>query len=99
MDNVTHSLVGLMLSRVSGRNALMMVVAANLPDIDIVSWAGGTLTYLEFHRGLAHSLIAAPVWALILILLFRDRTWQAYLAALAGVMSHLLLDWTNVYGI
>jgi inner membrane protein len=99
MDNVTHSLVGLMLGRVTGRNAAMMVIAANLPDIDIVSWAGGTLTYLELHRGIAHSLIAAPVWALILILLFRSRNWQSYVACLIGVLSHLLLDWTNVYGI
>jgi len=99
VDNVTHSLVGLMLGRATGRSAAMMVIAANLPDIDIVSWAGGTLTYLEVHRGIAHSLIAAPVWALILILLFRSRNWQSYLACLAGVLSHLLLDWTNVYGI
>ena len=99
MDNVTHSLVGLMLGRVSGRSAAMMVVAANVPDVDIVSWAGGTLTYLEVHRGIAHSLAAAPVWALIVMLLFRNRGWQAYLACLAGVMSHLLLDWTNTYGI
>ncbi len=77
----------------------MMVIAANLPDIDIVSWVGGTLTYLEVHRGIAHSLIAAPVLALILALLFRDRTWQSYLACLGGVFSHLLLDWTNIYGI
>jgi inner membrane protein len=88
-----------MLGRVSGRNAAMMVIAANLPDIDIVSWAGGTLTYLEFHRGIAHSLIAAPVWALLLILVFRSRNWQSYLACLVGVFSHLLLDWTNTYGI
>jgi inner membrane protein len=99
MDNITHSLVGLMLGRASGRNAAMMVIAANLPDIDIVSWAGGTLTYLEYHRGIAHSLIAAPVWALILILLFRSRNWQSYAACLVGVLSHLMLDWTNVYGI
>jgi inner membrane protein len=99
MDNVTHSLVGLMLGRVSGQRAAMMVVAANLPDIDTISWAGGTLTYLEYHRGIAHALIAAPVWALILILLFRSRTWQSYVACLVGVLSHLLLDWTNVYGI
>jgi inner membrane protein len=84
---------------VSGKSAAMMVIAANIPDIDIVSWAGGTLTYLEMHRGIAHSLMAAPVWALILILLFRDRTWWSYLACLVGVMSHLLLDWTNTYGI
>jgi inner membrane protein len=99
MDNVTHSLVGLMLARVSGKSAAMMVIAANLPDIDIVSWAGGPLFYLEAHRGIAHSLIAAPLLALILILLFRDRTWQSYAACLIGVLSHLILDWTNVYGI
>jgi inner membrane protein len=99
MDNVTHSLVGLMLGRAWGKNAAMMVVAANFPDIDIVSWAGGSLTYIEAHRGIAHSLIAAPILALIAMLLFRNRSWQAYLVCLVGVMSHLLLDWTNTYGI
>jgi inner membrane protein len=99
MDNVTHSLVGLMLSRVSGRNAWMMVVAANLPDADIISWAGGSLTYIEYHRGIAHSLLALPLMALIPMLLFRSRSWQSYAACLVGVLSHLLLDWTNTYGI
>src|SRR5580692_3117791 len=99
MDNVTHSLVGLMLSRVSGRNAWMMVVAANLPDADIISWAGGSLTYIEYHRGTAHSLLALPLMALIPMLLFRSRSWQSYAACLVGVLSHLLLDWTNTYGI
>jgi inner membrane protein len=88
-----------MMARVSGRNAAMMVVAANFPDIDIVSWAGGTLTYLEFHRGIAHSLVAAPLLALIAMLVFRSRSWQSYAACLVGVMSHLMLDWTNTYGI
>src|SRR5580692_5719017 len=99
MDNVTHSLVGLMLARVTGRNAMMMVVAANLPDVDVISWAGGTLTYIEYHRGIAHSLLALPLMALIPMLLFRSRSWQSYAACLAGVLSHLLLDWTNTYGI
>lgn len=99
MDNVTHSLAGLMMARVSGRRAAMMVIAANLPDIDIVSWAGGTLTYLEAHRGLTHSLAAAPILALLLALLFRERNWQSYVACLLGVLSHLVLDWTNIYGI
>lgn len=99
MDNITHSLVGLMMARASGRNTAMMIVAANLPDVDIISWAGGTLTYLEYHRGIMHSLAAAPVLALIPMLLFRSRTWQSYTACLAAVLSHLLLDWTNTYGI
>jgi inner membrane protein len=99
MDNVTHSLVGLMMARVSGRNAWMMVVAANLPDVDIISWAGGSLTFLEYHRGIMHSLTAAPLIALIPMLLFRSRTWQSYAMCLAAVLSHLALDWTNTYGI
>lgn len=99
MDNLTHSLVGLMLGRLTGRRAAMMVIAANLPDIDIISWAGGSVTYLEVHRGIAHSLIAAPVLALLPMLLFRSRSWPSYLACLIGVLSHLVLDWTNVYGI
>ncbi len=99
MDNVTHSLVGLMMARVSGRNAWMMVVAANLPDVDIISWAGGSLTFLEYHRGIMHSLTAAPLIALIPMLLFRSRTSQSYAMCLAAVLSHLALDWTNTYGI
>ncbi len=99
MDNVTHSLVGVMLGRVLGKNAAMMVVAANLPDVDIVSWAGGSLTYIEYHRGLAHSLLMLPLMAAIPMLLFRSRSWQSYAACFVGVLSHLLLDWTNTYGI
>ena len=26
-------------------------------------------------------------------------SWRSYLAAMIGVLSHLLLDWTNAYGI
>src|SRR5487761_1908754 len=99
MDNVTHSLVGLMMARVSKQNAGMMIVAANLPDLDVVSFLGGSVTYLEYHRGLTHALAAAPLLALIPMLLFRRRDWAAYLACLAGVLSHLLLDWNNINGI
>jgi inner membrane protein len=99
MDNVTHSLVGLMLGRAWGRPTMMMVVAANLPDVDIISWAGGPLTYIEYHRGITHSLLALPLMALIPMLLFRTRSWQSYAACLVGVLSHLLLDWTNTYGV
>ena len=107
MDNVTHSLVGLMMSR-SGIDrkvahaAPLMMIAANTPDIDVISLFGGPVTYLEWHRGYTHALISAPVMALIppLILLWRGRfTLWAYLFSLIGVLSHLVLDWTNIYGI
>ena len=104
MDNVTHSLVGLMMSRAGidrkiPRAAVMMVIAANLPDIDVVSLLGGPLTYLQWHRGYTHSLAAAPLMAIIPLALVWRFSTLGYLCSLLGVLSHLLLDWTNVYGI
>ncbi|MDX1982487.1 MAG: metal-dependent hydrolase [Bryobacteraceae bacterium] len=108
MDNLTHTLTGLMLSR-AGLNrwcALatpILLVAANAPDCDIVSSLGGALTYLDHHRGITHALAAAPVVALGSVALVRlagPVEWvRGVVTALIGVLSHLLLDWTNTYGI
>jgi inner membrane protein len=104
MDNLTHSLVGLMLARVglektTPRGAAMMVLAANAPDIDAVFWFD-RLKYLEYHRSYPHALVFVPLVALLPMLLVRAKfCWQAYLASIVGVLSHLLLDWTNAYGI
>ena len=67
MENVTHTLVGLMMARcglstTTARGAGMMMLAANMPDMDTVSWFGGPLAYLHYHRGDAHSL-ALPPWS------------------------------------
>jgi inner membrane protein len=106
MDNVTHSLVGLMLARAAGSRSAytsaMTVVAANLPDVDAFSLFAGGTTYIEYHRGYTHSLALAPLLALIPPLLFiwkQKFSARIYLLALVAVFSHLLLDWTNVYGI
>ncbi len=110
MDNLTHSLTALALSRAglnrfSPRATLILIVAANLPDIDIVSGILGPITYLDYHRGLTHSLALLPLMALFPALLAmglaRSRAGflGAYLLSLIGVASHLLLDWTNSYGI
>jgi inner membrane protein len=110
MDNVTHSLTGLMLSQ-AGLNrfypqaTLLLILSANIPDIDFVAIARGPLFYFEQHRGITHSIAAAPVMALVAVLVTcavarRMRGWVvAWGIALIGVASHLLLDWTNVYGI
>jgi inner membrane protein len=110
MDNLTHSLTGLMLSRAGlnrfyPRATLLLVIAANIPDIDFVAIARGPLYYFEQHRGITHSIAAAPVMALLSVLLVcaiarTMRGWVvAWGLALIGVASHLLLDWTNTYGI
>ena len=105
MDNLTHSLVGLMLARAglektTPHGTAMMVLAANAPDIDAVFWLGGTRDYIEWHRSYPHAIAFAPLVALLPMLLARVRfSWPSFLASLIGVFSHLLLDWTNSYGI
>ncbi len=110
MDNLTHSLVGLFLARsgfryASERGTAIMVLAANAPDFDTVSWLGGTGAYLHWHRNITHSLIALPVMALLAVAIVRvlgrrPVHWlNAWLIAMVGVASHLILDLTNVYGV
>lgn len=105
MDNLTHSLVGLMLARAglektTPHGAAMMVLAANAPDIDAIFWFSGTQTYLDWHRSYPHAIAFTPLVALLPMLLARVRfSWPSFLASLIGVFSHLLLDWTNSYGI
>jgi len=110
MDNLTHTAVGLFLCR-AGLNRLtpraipILLLAANAPDMDVVSAAGGSLNYLHYHRHLTHSLAALPFLAILAVALVRligrkPVKWGGALAAASiGLASHLLLDWTNIYGI
>jgi inner membrane protein len=59
LDNLTHSLFGLTVSRTrigqAGRGTTVaLLLASNAPDIDIVTTAGGAARYLEWHRGPTH---------------------------------------------
>ncbi len=106
MDAATHTLFGLALSRAVfqrriPRPALTFALAANAPDIDILALTGGILPYLEWHRQITHSLAAAPLLAAAVAALvsIRQSFWRTWVAALAGVLSHLLLDWSNICGV
>lgn len=110
MDNLTHSLVGLFLaragfSRVTDRGAAVLVLAANAPDFDIVCGLGGSVSYIEWHRNITHSLLAVPIMALLAVAIVRFagrrplRWLNAWLIAMLGVASHLVLDLTNIYGV
>ncbi len=117
MDNLTHTLAGIAISH-AGLNrktrfaTLTLILAANAPDIDIVTGLKGGITYLKYHRGVTHSLpgvcgLALLIWALVSWvgkrtapkpnLPLNDR-WLL-LAAFLGTASHLLLDFTNGYGV
>jgi inner membrane protein len=110
LDNITHTLTGLALSR-AGLNRLtpgataILLLSSNAPDLDVVSAAWGQLTYLNYHRHITHSILAIPVMALLPVLLVKALSrkpvaWKpALLLSTAGVAAHLLFDLTNVYGI
>lgn len=131
MDNVTHSLAGLLVAeaalrlraRRSGAEpsprfrtvaAFASLVAANLPDGDLLytGIGGDRLRYMLHHRGYTHTvpfvlLGAVAMWgAAWLALRWRARTPPARGDAgwLLGLLlvstgSHLVLDWTNSYGV
>ena len=104
MENLTHTLLGLMIARtglenVTPRGAGMLMLAANMPDMDAISWLGGSTIYLAYHRGPTHSLLFMPLVALLPMLLVRAKfSVRVWLVSMIGVLSHLLLDWTMSYG-
>lgn len=120
MENLCHTLVGVVLARAGFDRTTplataTLVVASNLPDLDVVTVWWGDLAYLEHHRGITHSLVGLAVQAPILagaVVAFdrwvRRRRWKdaepakfgpLLVVALVGLVVHLLLDWTNSYGI
>lgn len=117
MEPVTHFLTGACLGR-SGFNrktayaTLAMTLAAEAADLDILWGFRGPVAELHHHRGWTHSLVGAPVVALVTVafvwLLHRWRRREPVLAprwgwlffsALIAAMSHILLDYTVNYGV
>jgi inner membrane protein len=113
MENLTHSLFGVALYR-SGLDRylpdtlLFWIIGANLPDIDSLAGLGGSIAYLQCHRGLIHSALGVIVLAVLLASAWWLRQWsrgqplpwlRLLLGALLAVGSHPLLDAWNNYGV
>ena len=107
MDNLTHALTGLMLSRaglnrLTPRASLMLVLAANAPDLDVVSWLGGTARYIEWHRGFTHAWAFAPVVAILPVLIAR-WSWTRlplWLRRLAGAdQGQVVWSWWKAWAV
>ena len=110
MDPITHGLVGIALSTLSGHTMqlndpvfLGCTLGAMLPDLDIIAHVKGRLNYLLKHRGASHSLIALTGIALglstALYFVFPTSSWMTvFLYTLMGTMSHGILDLLNSYG-
>lgn len=74
MDTITHGLIGALGSKTGfsqrdGRIAtIAFLVGAVFPDLDVMVSLFGPEFTLRHHRGITHSLIAAPFFALLLAL-------------------------------
>ena len=115
MDTLTHALSGALLARAIlpgrlpapsiRRATVVCTLAAAFPDIDfILRWSADSLTYLNLHRGVTHSLVLLPLWALLLSLAFRRPMKQhlspsgLYLLCMLGLLIHICGDVITVYG-
>jgi inner membrane protein len=107
MFNSTHTFVGFTIARTGldkwvPKAAVTAVIAANLPDIDIVFDLGGVPSYIEHHRGISHSIVGIPLLSLALaaaMYIFTKNFWRTFVLALVVMATHPALDYSNPYGL
>jgi inner membrane protein len=127
LDTLTHGLAGALIARaipssgdadldaaVTRREAWTGFLAAILPDADALPNPLSAEFYIEHHRGLTHSFVLLPLWAVAIALL---ASWRLRLPAgedgararriarvrlvgvsVLGLASHILLDWITSWG-
>ena len=116
MDTLTHALSGALAARAVSPSAprpgelaprdrmIYGFVAAAFPDCDILLRLFGPLVYVDLHRGVTHSIILLPLWALLLAWLLsrfsRGRySWRViYGTAALGIGIHIAGDVITAYG-
>jgi inner membrane protein len=103
------------LNRKTALATATLTLAAEAPDLDVLSRFGGSAFGLNHHRGVTHSFLGVPIVAAAVVgfvyLVWRMRgrrvrnpdlppRWGLLFgfACLAG-LSHILLDFTNNYGV
>lgn len=71
VDNLTHSLVGAALAEAGPRYRFalatpVLILAANVPDVDVISYAiGGEYAALAWRRGITHGVPALLLWPVV----------------------------------
>ena len=120
MDPFTHLLTGACLARAGfNRKAAYataaMIIAADLPDIDVLWGIGGPVAAFQHHRGWTHTFLGVPFEAAAVVgVVWLWHRWRSgagkqsaapvrwtwlFVCALVALLSHLALDWTNNYGL
>jgi inner membrane protein len=114
MDTLTHALSGALLARATAGRTLPArsmpryiaagFLACAAPDLDFVISFFGPEAYIANHRGVTHSLILLPLWALALSwvlakILREPGGWRAFYAIAAfGLVAHVAGDLITSYG-
>lgn len=117
MDTLTHALSGMLVARAttSKRDALPLWLrswlgfwVAAFPDIDFISSQFGISAYLLYHRGITHSILMMPLWALgfawLFTLLLNRFTrfsvhWrELFVLFLLSIGIHIFADVITAYG-
>jgi inner membrane protein len=114
MDTLTHALSGALAARATAPARSRISIAARgsagffacaFPDTDVVLSYLSPVTYLTLHRGATHSIILAPLWALLLAWLCTriDRgkrvSWRDYFGVcLLALLMHIMGDLITSFG-
>ena len=120
MDPVAHTFTGAALAAAGLRRATplataALLIGANIPDVDVLSYFAGGFEAVAFRRGWTHGVLALALWPFVVtgaLLLWdrwvRRRRDAAAAPARAGpllavsalaVVTHPTLDWFNNYGL
>jgi inner membrane protein len=114
MDTLTHALSGALLARATAskdaasrsipRRVAAGFFACAAPDLDFVFGLAGPVEYVLNHRGITHSLVLLPLWALavswLLAKLLREPGgWRAlYGVGALAIGAHIAGDVITSYG-
>jgi inner membrane protein len=114
LDTLTHALSGALLARATAardaaprsmpRRVAAGFFACAAPDLDFVFGFAGPAAYILNHRGITHSLVLLPLWALVVSwllakLLREPGGWRALYGVCAqGIGLHIAGDLITSYG-
>ena len=118
MDNITHSITGALTAKIfeakspaaedqtreKRRIFWLLVLSANLPDIDILlGFLGDPMLSIKYHRGITHSILFAPIFALLPTFLFsrfgrRSDLKLLWFTSFIGISLHIFFDLITGFG-
>lgn len=117
MDTLTHAVIGALVIRTpkpgffakSGLNETQRVIvvaaASAFPDIDYAGFGVNPYQFItQWHRGITHSLLLLPLWAVILGFVFtlllglKNKRKEICLLTGLGLLVHVIGDLITVYG-